>query len=585
MLKKFKSKKVLLSLGTAFVLLLSVSLSYHFHQSSEVSSANIGFETYTDLLFKQEVSSNTISLQYTLENPEEYGILDVPVTYGVFNTSAAENTAALENCLAALHSFSISELNKANQLTYSVLESYLETALLGAEYPLYNEPLSPLTGVQVQLPILLSEFRLSDTGDVDTYLALISTTVDYFDSLIEFQQAKSKAGLFMSDDAVDSIIDECNSFISMGENNYLYSTFEERLDGIESLTESERSLYIKKNEDLMQNSIFLAYQKLADALDALHGTGTNNGGLCNYPDGQTYYEYVVKNETGSSRSIKELKDLTLAQMQSDLLAIQDALTEDPGAGEVAAQGSPLLETTDPSAILDELEGKMASVFPDNESITNEIKYVHEDIQAYVSPAFYLIPTIDNYSQNVIYINQGSTVDGIDLYTTLAHEGYPGHLYQTTYFSGLSLNPIRNVLNFGGYVEGWATYAEMCSYYLAPISNAESTILQHNASLILGLYALADIGIHYEGWTLMDTVAFYSSYGISDSDTIKKIYNLIVSDPANYLKYYIGYVEFVELKKEAIREWDDSFTQVRFHKAVLDIGPASFDVIRKYIFAE
>ncbi len=60
-------------------------------------------------------------------------------------------------------------------------------------------------------------------------------------------------------------------------------------------------------------------------------------------------------------------------------------------------------------------------------------------------------------------------------------------------------------------------------------------------------------------------------------------DLIIADPANYLKYYIGYLEFLELKKDAVDKWEDNFTQMQFHKAVLDVGPASFDVIRAYLF--
>ena len=58
--------------------------------------------------------------------------------------------------------------------------------------------------------------------------------------------------------------------------------------------------------------------------------------------------------------------------------------------------------------------------------------------------------------------------------------------------------------------------------------------------------------------------------------------LILGDPANYLKYYIGYVEFLELKKEAIHRWGDDFSQEKFHKAVLEVGPAPFDLLREYV---
>lgn len=166
-----------------------------------------------------------------------------------------------------------------------------------------------------------------------------------------------------------------------------------------------------------------------------------------------------------------------------------------------------------------------------------------------------------------------------LFTTLAHEGYPGHLYQTIFFESTNPDPIRSILNFGGYVEGWATYAEMCSYYLMPLSKTQAAILQKNSSVILALYALADMGIHYEGWSRMDTVEFYARYGIKDAKTVDKIYNLILGSPGNYLKYYIGYIKFLELKKEWIKSGNQS--QKEFHKAVLSVGPAPFEIVGKY----
>ena len=205
------------------------------------------------------------------------------------------------------------------------------------------------------------------------------------------------------------------------------------------------------------------------------------------------------------------------------------------------------------------------------------------MEEYLSPAFYMIPAIDNAKENVIYLNPGHMPDDLSLFTTLAHEGYPGHLYQTVYFNAAQPDPIRSLLNFGGYTEGWATYSEMLSYYFAPIEKEQATLMQRNNSVLLGLYALADMGIHYDGWTLLDTVSFFRSYGITDTEAIEEIYDLILSDPANYLKYYIGYVEFLELKKEAIEKWGKDFSQERFHQAVLDVGPAPFELVREYIF--
>ena len=236
----------------------------------------------------------------------------------------------------------------------------------------------------------------------------------------------------------------------------------------------------------------------------------------------------------------------------------------------------------PSAIIQDLEQNITDAFPKPANVTTRIKYVPDALEPYLSPAFYMIPSIDNTSENVIYINQAHTMEDIRMFTTLAHEGYPGHLYQTTYYANTNPDPLRNLLNFSGYVEGWATYAEMCSYYLSSLEKPYATLLQKNSSVLLGLYAAADIGIHYDNWSLAQTTQFFTSYGIKDEKPIREIYELIISDPANYLKYYVGYVEILDLKKASLKKKKEKFSQKKFHKSILDIGPAPFDVVEKWL---
>ena len=574
-----KKRSVLIASLFLTALIASVFLFRHFS-----GHENQRFETYTKELFCQEVAGSTISLHYTLKNPKAYGIDHAPVTFGYCTTDTAAICASAENALAVLHSFDRSRLSKKNKLTYDILEDYMDSAHELAPYALYEEPLAPMTGTQAQLPVLLSEYRFYNQTDIDTYLELLTKAPEYFRSILEFERAKSESGLFMASYSADAIITECQAFIDMADENYLYSSFEERIAGAD-LPDETKKAYIERNSEHVKNYIFPAYAELKDGLAALRETGKNNNGLCHLPDGRKYYELTVASETGSSRSIPELQQLTQGQMFSDLTDMQKILSPTAEGASVSsdlfkAQGI-LLENPDPKAILTDLETKLADNFPKPPKVNTEIKYVQKSMEEYLSPAFYMIPAIDNSSDNVIYINQGHLPDDLSLFTTLAHEGYPGHLYQTTYYASRKHDLIRNLLNYGGYVEGWATYTEMMSYYYAPVSKEQATLMQKNTSIILGLYALADMGIHYEGWTLLDAVSFFRSYGITDTDTIEKIYDLIIADPANYLKYYIGYLEFLEMKKEALEAWGDDFSQKKFHKAVLDVGPAPFDIVREY----
>lgn len=582
---KSLKKRTLGILLTFSILLLLGTFFYSQHHTSQTEDQR--FENYTDQLFRQELSGNTLSLHYTLKNPATYNIVNSSVSLDTYQTDTSNLSASLENYLSLLHSYDKTKLSKRNQVTYEILEKHLSYSLKSSQYLLYEEPLASLTGAQAQLPILLSEYQFYTKQDVDTYLALLAEIPEYFASILDFEEEKAKHGLFMSKPQADAIIDECETFVNLQSNNFLYSSFEQRLQTL-NLLKKEKDAYVEKNVDSIKQYVYPAYEQLMQGLHELKNSGTNSGGLCHLPEGDKYYELLTAIETGSSRSIPELQELTKKHIAEDLASIQKTLsslsaeTPSPSSDLFKSQGV-VLEDSNPASILSSLRGNLSGHFPTPPNVNVQIKYVSQEMQNFLSPAFYLIPALDNTEENIIYINNGHISDDLSLYTTLAHEGYPGHLYQTTYFASKNPSPIRHLLDCGGYTEGWATYSEMLSYYFAPIKKTQATLMQKNSSILLGLYALADMGVHYDGWSLLDTTTFFREYGITDTKAIEEIYQLILSDPANYLKYYIGYVEFLELKKEAMTLWGKEFTQERFHKAVLDMGPAPFDLIRKYIF--
>ena len=568
-------KKIFLILPCCLLVILISFLSGNaFWSSLHAESSDRQFRTFTRSLFQTEVSANTISLHYTLRSPSDYGIADIPATYGSLSSDPVAAKASVRNVLSSLLEFDPDTLSSENALTFKILDTYLKNTSTGTDYLLYQEPLGPVSGIHTQLPVLLSEYSFYDTQDVETYLALLKETPSYFDSVIRFEQKKAASGLFMPDYQADSVLDTCQSFIDMGKENYLVSTFNERIASLDLLPENKKDSFQKENMKLVTEEIYPAYQNLITAIKSLKGKGMNEQGLSHFPYGKKYYEYLVRQTTGCNESISRLRLMTRAQILEDLSAMQKVLFP----ADAALTQASVLEQTSPDSMLDDLRSKITDTFPEIPDVDFQVKYVPESMQDYLSPAFYMIPAIDNLTENVIYINNGQTASGLNLYTTLAHEGYPGHLYQTVYFSASEPDPIRSILDFGGYVEGWATYAEMMSYYLAPLPKTEASLLQKNNSVILGLYALADMGIHYDGWSVTDTVRFFSDYGINDPNAVQSVYKLIIGSPANYLKYYIGYLKFYELKKEMADALGNQFSQKEFHRAVLDVGPAPFEIV-------
>lgn len=541
-------------------------------KKSSKEAENERFASFTEKLFCKEVATSQISLHYTLKEPEAYGIDKADTAYGMIQTDSTQIKTAAENMQQALYTFSYEKLNVKNRITYDLLKQYLRNVREEADYLYYEEPLNTVNGVQTQIPIVLSEYQFYDRTDVEAYLDVLSETRDYFQQIIAFEREKADKGLFLSDEMADQVLEQCNAFLAMGNGNYLYSTFVSRIGELQELSEKEKSDYIQQNARQMEEQVYPAYEDLIQAVKELKGKGTNEKGLCYFPEGRKYYEWYIQQSVGVTDTIRELEQQTRRQISEDITGMEEAVNE-------AKQAAAIMENGKAERILEKLKKGIANAFPEIPKTSLRIKYVPEEMQEHLSPAFYMIPAIDYTEENVIYVNQIQMRDDLTLFTTLAHEGYPGHLYQTIFFESTDPDPVRSILNFGGYVEGWATYAEMCSYYLMPLSKTQAAILQKNSSVILALYALADMGIHYEGWSRMDTVEFYARYGIKDAETVNKIYDLILGSPGNYLKYYIGYVKFLELKKEWIKSGNQS--QKEFHQAVLSVGPAPFEIVGKY----
>lgn len=539
------------------------------------------FEDFIYELFLEEVQSDTLSLNYTLANPEEFGIDNTEITLGEYSISEMKKELeSTEKHLKDLKKFNYDFLTPDQQLTFDILLNYFEQELELGNYLYYFESLGPTTGLQAQLPILLAEYNFYDKDDIVNYLELLPCVYDYFEDVAQFEREKSKEGLFMSDAVADRIIEQCQAFIANPEENFLIEYFNEKLDNFQELTQEEKDEYIKRNKQGVLDYIIPSYELLIDVLEELKGSGVNDAGLYYFPEGQAYYECIAKIKTGSDKSMKEIIDMLDTAIGDGLLEISKLVLSNPLILEKFEEFTSF-PLTDPVVILEDLKTDILEDFPEPIDVNCEIKYVHESLADYLSPAMYLMPAIDNYTDNNIYIN-GSDIETLStIYTTVAHEGYPGHLYQNVYFRNQNPAPIRTLLNFIGYDEGWATYVEFYSYQYSGIDPDLATLFEVNNEIILLMYARTDIGIHYEGWTKSKAVSYIKQFA-GDEDTARKIYEVLLEEPAIYLPYAVGYLEIMELKKKVELAKGDDFDPREFHQFLLDIGPAQFGIINDYI---
>lgn len=540
------------------------------------------FEEVADRVFEKIATSSLLNLHYTITQPEAMGLSRPKTPFGeVSLASLQEDTAFIKEALEELKGIPKKNLTAKSQLDYEILEYYLETEAEAEGLEGCTRLLMPTIGIQAQLPILIAEYSFYEKEDVEDYFQLLEGLDDYFGQILAFEQERAKEGLMVQDDALERIIDSCRPYLETGQDNVLTSTFAEKLEGLDALTAEEKNDYLARHQALLQSSFVPAYELLIQGLEQLKGTGTIQGGLCYYPKGKEYYRYLVYSSTATScKSVDTLAKTILGQIQADITELSQILEEKPELLEQADGETTSMD--DPAEILDYLKEAMEKEYPDPICQDYTIHYVPKALEESLSPAFFLTPPIDRAGTNPIYINQGSIRHSDSLFSTLAHEGYPGHLYQCAYFVAQNPDPIRHALSFGSYSEGWATYVEYESYHMAPGADPDlAKLLAKNSAVNLGIHAYLDIMVNDQGWMIPEISEFLEKLFAEPSpEYASALYEAMVDNPSNYLEYYGGYLEFSDMRRRAEHALKDKFSLKDFHQFLLDIGPAPFPVIRE-----
>lgn len=579
----------------------------------------------TSELFREEMLASTLNMHYTLAYPANFGITEYEVILPCYETGSYLRTqASTENILTSLTRVNTDRLTDADAYTHKLLTRSLQNSLALTHYPYYEEPLSPSSGMQSQLPILLAEYTFRGRQDVTDYLALLEQTDEYLASLLCYEQEKAAAGMLMPTSSIKDVIAQCDTIVAKEDlelgTHFLQSTFRERLQTLcnsGELTISEAEGLIAQNNRLLTTVVQPAYEALADGLFLLEQESVPLTGLAAKPGGAEYYQYLLRSETGSYRDIKDIRALLTKVFSQEYESIRALSANTPGLTEYLSQIDGLdFPYTNADDMLLDLQKRMQEDFPalppetthDRKTHSTDsarehyptvtVKRVSPSLENYCAPAFYLTAPLDDTDNNVIYINEKNSPCGLELYTTLAHEGYPGHLYQTVYSNRSSLardeNPVRELLWYGGYLEGWALYVEFLSYDYAaelmqehnrPMDAAYIELEKYNRSLQLCLYSLLDIMIHHDNASPSQVAEVLQNFGITKNSSINAVYNYIAEEPCNYLKYYLGYLEILALREKAQTLWKDAYTDYTFHKFYLDCGPSDFTSLSERLESE
>ncbi len=534
------------------------------------------FQLLCDDLYKFLLSKNYLLLHFETSSPESLGIYDYKISFeDISNEAFTKNIKIFESFYSNLQNINPENLSYDDKILFDSLNIYFQNLLASKDFFLYYEPLSLNTGIYATIPIILTEYPFRNINDVENYLKLLSSLDEYYESIIEFEKEKKNNNILMSKDAISLVLNSLDKFSLKLNDNFMQESFACRLEKL-NLSPEQKKAFIDKDNKILLEDFFNAYEILKNGLVELNKDNTNN----NYDiNRKKYINSLIKNTIYPSyNNIDLLKSNIETNLKKDSLEIADLLKNKKLSSENIYDYN--FKTDNPYDTLKLLQNSIKGLFPEMPKLKYELKKMPTGLSNISSSAFY-IKTNNVDTENIIYVDMNNK-NNVNILAKLAHEAIPGHMYQKNYFFSNNKNKLWDLIANQGYIEGYAIYCEALSYFFDNNLNSnEAKILEKNFISRLGLYAFLDLSINYYGKD-ENYVATYlkDNYNIDNYDMINNIYNSLLANPCNYLKYYVGYLEIIDLKNEAKKILNSKYSDYKFHKFLLETGPAPFLVIKK-----
>lgn len=532
-------------------------------------------------IFVSYAAGDGHSLAVLLRDPAAFGIdvSEVPETWGEFTEEDSHATvSAFVEYLERLQEIDRAQLDEQEQLSYDIIQQFLEQTIAGDEYEYYYEPLTEYTGLQVNLPLALWLLRVETQEDAERYLALAADTPRYLDQVLAYEQERAERGLFMTESALDAVLSDLDQLIRAGDDLFLIDEFEKSLGQIEELTDEQRADYAAQARELLSGEFLQAFSLLRDGLEALRAS-------CREPEGMyalgeealSYYALQLQAEAASDITPEDAMVLLEQEFLYLLISYQTLSLTEEGMQD---PGTPLT-SGDVEQDLADLRAIAETVLPEVPEHTYTLRQVPEELEDLMSPAAYAIPPLDEWEDNIILLNPSA--DQTYLFLTLAHEGYPGHMYQYLYQRNLDgLGLMQRAISFSGYYEGWAQFAEELAILAQDKYNRSTTMMQFCNDMASNalLLAITSIKVNYEGMEPEDLKEYLSAFGLGEDMYVDLLFEYAVNMPFYALSYAVGYAQLASLMRSLSADMGENYVQKDVLTQYLNYGPAYFNLLRE-----
>lgn len=538
------------------------------------------FSELCEAFIQYQLEDDALSAHYTVTDPSKYGVEYSEEDFIVGRLDMENVGEYYDELRALLEEFECYEdkdLTKEEQYTRKVICAYLEKQLNyeGTDY--LTNLFAPSSGIISNLSNNFVEYAFFEKDDVDEYLLFLKDVPVFMEEVFQFTREQSEKGYFMPAYVAEQTIGVCENYLN-AKTNPMIVTFEDKLNKLD-LSDEEKQNYIELNKQYVEEYFTPVYTKSVELLNELKESAKNNGGLSKFGDsGKKYYEAIVKEKTSSDITAQELADYLDEALEDCLNALIMMYMKDVDAYENACLYQP--DFDNPNEVMEFLYENVSKNFPEPVTDKYIIEYQNPACEIENVLAYYLSCRVDDVDYNSIKVN-GSAVgdDKMTLYTTLAHEGVSGHLYQFTAFCGNdNIADACKFTDFIGMSEGWAEYAStICLEYLGISDNYCETIYL-NSIISYIVCSRLDVGVNYEGWTLEDASDFLDDYYYLTDAFLEEFYYMVIGDPGQFFPYTYGHLQMREFRAVAEKELGKDFDEMEYHQFVLSLGITSLDIM-------
>lgn len=532
------------------------------------------FAEFLEEEYKETLEEDYMTLHYSLRDYKSHGIEKPELNIGKVSWDDYESDKKeLEDTLAELQKFDYDALSEEHKHDYETYEFYLENLIALNSFPMFDFWFLPSTGVTDNLLTNFTEYVFYEKQDFDDYLEVLATVPEYIDGALDVTKRQAAEGYFMTDGALDETLSGIDKFVEKKDDNQLIIIFDQNVDAFEGLTEKEKEDYKKRNKDIVLNTFIPAYSHAAEELETLRGSRKGGDAVADLPNGKEYYAALVKLKASRDATVDELLDICSQYLKSEV----DRLIE-----VYDADSTPTVSIEEPDQVLSYLQNHLEN-YPEGPQVQFKVSYLDPSVANPSTVAYYMEPPVDDLVDNVVRINGSNISDSNGLYETMAHEGFPGHLYQITWYLNTNPSLLRTLLNNIGYTEGWAMYSQSEAWTFSGLPEDTAQLYASDTSLSYVLQAAVDLGINGKGWTVEEAGEYLEKNGFN-SALASMVYDYVTQDPALLVPYGVGLAQFGLLREKAENTLGDSFDIVDYHRVLLTYGDRPFQIVERDVDA-